>query len=256
MEKSRQYLQDLGLSKSEAIIYLAGVSYARPVGVQELQKRTNIKRPTIYHNIHLLESRGLVAKVVSYGRTLYTFQPPDQLERVVQADIRAAKQKLRTVAQLSQELKGMGVSESTAVRHFEGIEGIKAVVDMALYCKKPEWQVLAPAKNFFSEFDEAFARYYLVTRKRHNITAKTLWEKPKVDGRPLSSEEVAERNPRYLPESMHGRFTATAIVFDEKLAIVTSMQEQSAVLIESPEVSGMFKAMFEALYEISTSYKC
>lgn len=256
MEKSQHYLQDLGLSKSEAIIYLAGVSYARPVGVQELQKRTSIKRPTIYHNIHLLESRGLVAKAVSYGRTLYTFQSPDHLEHLVQADIRAAKQKLRTVAQLSQELKGLGVSESTAVRHFEGIEGIKAVVDMALYCKNPEWLILAPTVNFFSEFDEAFSRYYLVTRRRHNIISKTLWEKPKDDGRSLSTQEIAERNPRYLPTSMHGKFTATAIAFDDKLAIITSMQEQSAVFIESPEVSAMFRTMFETLYEISTPYNC
>lgn len=254
MKHARQYLEELGLTKSESIIYLAGVAYGRPVGVQELQKQTAIKRPTIYHNVHLLESRGLVAKTVSLNRTLYTFQPPEHLERIVQADIRAAKQKLRTVARLTQELGSVEVSEATIVRQYDGIDGIKSVVDMALYCKNPEWLVIAPVENFFSALDEAFARYYLVTRKRHAITSKTLWEKPKIGGRLLSDDEIYERQPRYLPSGMQGKFTATAIAFDTKLAIITSSREQSAVIIESPEVSGMFRAMFEGLYEISTPY--
>jgi sugar-specific transcriptional regulator TrmB len=257
MQNVEKLLQNLGLSKSEAIIYLAGMAYLRPVGVQELQKRTSIKRPTIYHNIHLLESRGLVSKASNLNRTLYTFALPLELERLVQAEVREAKQKLRTVSLVSKELEFIaGLAGSTSVRHYEGIEGIKAVVETALYCKKPEWRIIAPVQNFFSEFDEAYAKYYVVTRKRHNITSKTLWEQPKDDGRELSKEELTERNPRYLPESMRGKFKATTIVFDNKVAIITSMNEQSAVLIESTEAHDTFAAMFDALYEISQSISC
>lgn len=250
-----EYLRELGLSKSEAAIYVAGIAYSRPVGVQELQKRTSMKRPTIYHAVHQLETRGLVSKTMALNRTLYSFAPPIELERMVQAEIRTAKQKLRTVSLLARELAEVtGDAASTSVRHYEGIEGIKAVVEMALYCRKPEWRIIAPVENFFSEFDEAYARYYVQTRKRHGITSKTLWEKPKVQGRPLTPEEIAEREPRYLPESMQGAFKTTTILFDNKVALITSLNEQSAVLIESAELSQTYGAMFEGLWAGSTPY--
>lgn len=257
MIQAEVYLRELGLSKSEATIYLAGSAYSRPVGVQELQTRTNIKRPTIYHNIHLLEMRGLVSKSVSLNRTLYSFAPPVELERMVQAEIRAAKQKLRTVSLLSRELLEVaeGSAAATSVRHYEGIEGMKAVVEMALYCRKPEWRIIAPVENFFSEFDKDYARYYVTTRKRHGITSKTLWEKPKVQGRILTPEEIAEREPRYLPDAMQGSFKSTTILFDNKVALITSLDEQSAVLIESAELSTTFGALFEGLWQSSTPYQ-
>ena len=255
MTNVQTYLEDLGLNKSEALIYLAGIAYSRPVGVQELQKRTNIKRPTIYHNIHLLEGRGLVSKAQILNRTLYSFAPPIELERVVQAEMRDVKQKMRTVSLLAKELVHIsGEASATSVRHYEGIEGIKAVVDAALYCRTPEWRIIAPVQNFFSEFDDSYARYYVATRKRHSIVSKTLWEKPHPSGRTLSQSEIAERQPRYAPPSMQDKFKATTIMFDDKVAIITSMNEQSAVLIESVEISDMYKTMFDALYDVSQPY--
>lgn len=246
-------LESLGLGKTEARLYLAGLSFPQSVSVPELQKQTDLKRPTIYHNLNLLMSRGLVSKVESLNKTLYIFSPPAQLERNVEAEVRDAKAKMKTLARLSKQLEELQPNiGQVSVRHFEGIQGIKTVVDMALFCKTPKWQVIAPADNFFSQFDERYASYYLITRKRHGIKSKTLWEKPIGGGRPLSKEELIERNPRYLPKSMQGQFSTTTIIFDNKVAIITSMKELSAVLVESSELSSLFSAMFEGLWEVST----
>ncbi len=255
MENITSQLEALGLGKTEAKVYVAGLSYAHGVGVNELQKRTNLKRPTIYHNLDLLAARGLVAKVSSLNRTLYTFSPAAQLERTVEAEVREAKAKLRTLAQLLKELETVQpTADQTVVRHFEGIQGIKTVIDMALFCQQPLWRVIAPVNNFLREFDERYAQYYLVTRKRHSIKSKTLWEQPDPEGRPLTRQEIAERQPRYLPEVMRGQFTATTILFDNKIAIITSLAEQSAILIESAELSNLFVALFEGLWASSTPY--
>lgn len=248
-------LQSLGLGKTEAQLYIAGLAYPRGVGVQDLQKQTNLKRPTIYHNLNLLESRGLVAKVSSMNRTLYTFSPPEQLERMVEAEVRESKAKLKVLAQFQRQLEALQpIGNQTNVRHFEGILGVKTVIDMALYCKKPEWRVIAPVDNFLRQFDNNYAKYYVITRKRHGIKSKTLWEQPDPNGRPLTRQEIADRQPRYLPEVMRGQFTATTILFDNKIAIITSLQDQSAVLIESDEISALFGALFEGLWVSSTPY--
>ena len=249
-------LQSLGLGKSEADLYIAGLAYPSGVGVQDLQKQTNLKRPTIYHNLNLLESRGLVAKVSSMNRTLYTFSPPDQLERMVEAEVRESRAKLKVLAQFQKQLEALQpIGNQTSVRHFEGILGIKTVIDMALYCKKPEWRVIAPVDNFLRQFDPQYAKYYVVTRKRHGIKSRTLWEQPDPNGRPLTKEEIADRQPRYLPDIMRGQFTATTILFDDKIAIIASLEDQSAILIESDEVGALFGALFEGLWASSTPHK-
>lgn len=246
----------LGLGRTEAKLYVAGLAYKHAVGVNELQKRTGLKRPTIYHNLNLLTTRGLVSKVSSLNRTLYNFSGPEQLEHMVASEVREAKAKTRVLAQVLKQLEGLRPADSdTSVRHFEGIQGIKTVVDMALFCQRPQWQVISPVDNFFRQFDERYARYYILTRKRHGIKTKTLWELPGPGHRLLTKQEIRDRNPRFLPESMHGKFAPVTILFDNKVAIITSLKEQSAILIESNELSDLFKAMFEALWEVSTPYE-
>jgi sugar-specific transcriptional regulator TrmB len=248
-------MEKLGLGKTEATLYIAGLSYIQAVGVPELQKRTGFKRPTIYHNLQLLETKGLVAKASTHPRTLFSFSPPDQLERMVESEVRQAKAKLHVLAALQKTLEAVQPEGGqTIVRHYEGVQGIKTAVDMALYCRNPYWQIIAPVQNIFTEFDSQFARYYLLTRKRHGIKSKTLWEAKIPDGRKLTEQEITDRQPRYLPSNMTGQFSSTVIMFDNKIALISSMKEQSAILIESDEFTQLFGALFEGLWNISEPY--
>lgn len=256
MNDTVMQLESLGLGKTESELYLAGMAYKHAVGVSELQKRTGLKRPTIYHNLNLLASKGLASKVSSLNRTLYAFSGPEQLERMIESEVREAKAKARTLAQVMKSLEDLRPADSgTSVRHFEGIQGIKTVVDMALFCQHPEWRIISPVDNFFRQFDARYARYYMITRKRHGIKSKTLWELPGASSRPLTKQEIRERNPRFLPQSMHGKFAPVTILFDNKVAIITSLKEESAILIESNELSELFEALFEALWTVSTPYE-
>lgn len=251
-------LETLGLHKTEAKLYIAGISFSESVSVTELKHKTGLKRPTIYHNLGLLQQRGIVAVVVSQRGNRYIFSEPTELERSIHDEVRQAKSKLRTLSLLMDELESLRPAESNSaisVRHFQGEQGVKTIVDMALFCKKPEWKIIAPLNNFFREFDPAYARYYTATRKRHGIVSKTLWEKPDPAGMPLNAKELVNRQPRYLPETMIDTFSSTVILFDNKIAIIASVKEQSAVLLESEEFYKLFSALFDGLWNISVPYQ-
>jgi hypothetical protein len=53
---------------------------------------------------------------------------------------------------------------------------------------------------------------------------------------------------------MTGQFSSTVIMFDNKIALISSMKEQSAILIESDEFTQLFGALFEGLWNISEPY--
>lgn len=248
-------LGQLGLSLTESKLYQVGLASATSVGVMQLQKETAMKRPTIYHALDTLAAKGLVAKVKASNRQLYNFTPPAHLERLAEQEIADAQRKLRLAVQIAPELDKVTLkSGTTLVSHYEGIEGVKAVVDIALYCKKTSWDIIAPSENFFSEFDRKYAKYYLNTRRYHGIKSRTIWEE-KIGTRPLSKVELAERNPRYMPKLMQGRFSSTMILFDNKVAIISSIKNLSAILITSDELNNFFETMFEGLWSISVPYK-
>src|SRR4051812_7388109 len=99
-EITRQLLQEVGLSPTEAEIYQQGVKQSSLIGVHEIQKHTGIKRPTVYYVLGQLEAKGLVSRVEEQRRVSFRFEPVMALEHVIQEEVRQSRLKLHTVAKL------------------------------------------------------------------------------------------------------------------------------------------------------------
>ena len=257
MQSVDKTLQQFGLTQSEVAVYLAGMRYPS-VSVHELAKEIDIPRPTIYHALHTLQTKGLVAQHSTKGKLKFVMCPPEHLLSLVTRMREAVDSQEKSLRQLIPVLQAQHLqtgSEAITTAQYDGIEGIKTAVDIALYCKERRWDIIAPVKNFFSEFDKEYAKYYLDTRKRRGIVARTLWEKGMREApRRLTPEEIRTRRPRVMPESMQGKLKSVFILFDDKVAIISSLQKLSAVVITSQETHDMFAAMFEGLWESSNEY--
>lgn len=255
MEKINSALKNIGLTDTETKIYLTGLNFTS-IGVRELERQTRIKRTTIYHAINTLMSKGLVAKKEMGSKLLFSMTNPQNIDRLIETKISNLKKQQDSFANLIPLLEGRQKKQSQdiVVSHYEGIEGIKLVVEEALYCKSKHWDIISPEKNFFSEFDKEYAQYYVQTRIKKNITARSLWEK-EANKRALSKNEIKNRQPRYLPEIMVGKFNSVIILFDDKTAFISSMNELTAVLIQSQDMHDMQTAMFEGLWINSRKYE-
>lgn len=255
MAQINDMLKTIGLTETEAEIYLVGLAQSS-VGVSEIVKQTRIKRTTVYHALDTLMQKGLTAKHGTGSRLVFAMVPPTHLEKLIDERVtilQKQKEALKAIVPLLEQ-KTNSSSQGVRVSQFDGIEGIKMVVEEALYCKTRHWDILAPAKNFFSEFDQAYADYFISSRKERNITSRSLWEE-NPGRRILTPEEIKQREPRYLPKVMFGKFKSVLILFDDKAAMITSLKELSAVLIQSKEVHDTLTAMFEGLWIASEPYE-
>ncbi len=257
MQDIGSILSELGLTQTEVAVYLAGL--ARPsVGVHEIVTVTRIKRPTVYHAIETLMQKGLVSKHGTARRLEFVMTKPRQFEHLVDREIgrlQEQKQKILSALPFLEARLSSEAGNGVKVSQFDGIDGVKAVVEEALYCKSRHWDILAPRKNFFSEFDPVYRKYFLRTREQRGIVARSLWEKGTAEhDRLLTADEIRRRNPRYLPESLHGKFASVVILFDDKAAIITSLETHSAILIESEEVKNLLATMFEGLWSFAVPY--
>jgi sugar-specific transcriptional regulator TrmB len=251
MNQTLELLTKIGLNDTEATIYLAGLGFVS-IGVSELEKQTQIKRTTIYHALDTLLQKGMAAKKNDGKRTLFNMAKPEQLQQLINRQIKLLEQSQAEVQAIVPLLNSRlpEINSGINITHYEGIEGIKLVVEEALYARRRHWDIIAPVKNFFSEFDKAYAKYYIEARRTRSITARTLWEHGR-DNEKISPEERRWRNPRYLPAVMQGHFKSVIILFDNKVAIISSFQEKSAILMQSQELADTFGAMFEGLWTVS-----
>lgn len=255
METLEKVLTELGLTLTETRIYLEGIRHASQ-GAAELARATRIKRPTVYHAIATLMDKGLVAEKKVGGKLQFIMAPLEQTKKLAQRERDTLTKKEseleRLIPMFANQLTASG-NKPFEVVQYQGIDGVKTVYDIALYAKRPHWDVIAPIDNFLRGAGKEYAEYYLRSRKQHHIVSRTLWETKQRDKK-LSKDELRERNPRLMPQSMQGKFTSMIILFDDKVAIIGPWERKTAMLIVSEEVSQMFQAMFEAIWNVSQEY--
>lgn len=255
MQATKSSLAALGLPAAEAQLYLAGLP--RPgASLQDLCRATGLKRGTAYRVLRSLTEQGLAAEKKVSNKSLFTMAEPEGLRTILERQRERVDARMGALNALLPSLlrvAGTGKTEDVSVTQHHGIEGMKAVVDAALYCKSRHWDIIAPVGNFLRDHDPDYARKYLRARRSHRITARTLWER-KPGARKLTPEEIRWRNPRFMPAAMRDKFPSMLILFDDKVALFSSYQKKSALLITSKEIHGMFAAMFEALWEAGEEY--
>ncbi len=252
----KKLLEDMGLSRTEATIYIAGLEVPLS-SAQEIAKETGIKRTTVYNAANTLIQKGFAAKHNDGGNHIVLkMLEPYKIEQQIEQNIQLLHtKKSELLAALTRFNKVTSKKTKRAVvAQYDSVEGIKTVVNEALYCKTRTWDIIAPAKNFFSDFDSVYTKYFLNKRTENKIIARSLWEK-NPERRILTAEEIIKRNPRFLPSTMHGKFHSVIIIFDDKMAIISSFKEKNAVLIQSQEITETFKALFQSLWLIAEPYR-
>lgn len=251
----RERLQDLGLTPTEATIYLAGQKRAG-IDVQALVQETGLKRPTIYHALETLVQKGLVAKSGTEKKRLFVMASPERLGGYLDTQIQQLTSKKALLGELS-GLLAAKESPSMGIRteQYDGIQGVKTVLEEALYCKSRAWSLIAPAHNILTDMDPEYQRYYLNQRSIREIRTRTLWEKKAASSKQgLSPADLALRHPRYLPKALQGRFPSMVILFDDKIAFFGTKEAPSALLITSPELHALVLAMFDGIWAVSEPY--
>jgi len=262
MQETEKILVELGLTPTEAEVYLAGLKF-ESVTVQDIAKATKVKRPTIYHALTKLQERGLCAEKRTGVKLRFFMSPPHNLKVLLEVKRQqiSAQEKLleELVPHLAAQQKKLKQGDVSVV-HYSGIDGMKMVMDIAFYCRSKHWDIIAPYKNFLREYDPEYAKQYLEARKYHGITSRALWEpaesesKTTYGNKPLTNEDRNDRNPRLMPWVMHGKFKSMMILFDDKIAIFSSYEKLSAVLITSKDLHELFSAMFNGIWEFSEQY--
>ncbi|MBS1369993.1 MAG: hypothetical protein HPZ91_08585 [Lentisphaeria bacterium] len=238
-------LESLGLNGRQAKVYLALLQLGSASAI-EIAKTTRFKHPTVYDVLDVLKERRLVSETFEGGRKLFSAENPNQLRL-------AEEERRRTLEDLLPDLQALysGGSCRPRVRVYLGPEGMEAVDDELLSVRSGEYFYFGGVREMIQNSSEEHLSDYYRKRLSRGIWSNAI----RIRGREDDLEYMQNgdqhlRRVRYLPKPIFEN-TAGLYLYDDRVAVISALKENYAMIIESGELSLLLKTIWNCMWEIA-----
>ncbi len=235
-----------GLDEKQANVYIACLELG-PSKIPEIARQAKIKRTTAYGVVDELLSLDLISGSYKGKTKLYAAQDPAVVISLIE-------ERRKKVAEAIPALSELFLTRHVRpkVRFFEGREGIKKIHEDILECKSKEVRQIVRVKDHIAALGETFTREYVNKRVARKITAYDLHPK---SGDIYSDERGTEsqkfkRHVLYLPPNVF--YAAMIMIYDHKVAMVSTKEENFGFIIESKEFSNTLSAYFDFMWGLGS----
>lgn len=243
-----KYLQDLGLTDKEAVVYLALLQVDGATAL-DLSKKTKINRSTVYVVIESLSKKGLVSETTVGKKTQFQAESPERLETYVERRKAQFEEQSHRLKDIIPEIKSLqrDTGERPIVKYFDGVEGIIASAEELFRDEKgsedePVYMMYSrdALEGLFSKEDRTkFANM----RKGKKIYSKSIYSYDKGE---IPSDDTGERvkiNSREYP------ITCDVAIYKDKVRVSVMSKKLSSIFIRSQDVADTLKSLFKLAFE-------
>ncbi len=247
LDTLRAHLGAAGLSDKEANMYLALLQLGSATP-NVLAHKTGLNRSTAYLILSSLQKHGLVSSVEARGKHCFVAEPPERLARLVDEAVRQVEVSRAKILEALPQLSALfHVADSAPrVRFFEGAEALQAA-------REELWATRAAICEVYAADEDALRVAAIKEDERLKLTERMR------GGRLLIAVKPGVAIPRFNPEAFEVRFLDYArcpfrgslTLADKKLCIVTTHADGMGVLIDNPELTTVFRALFESAWQAS-----
>ncbi len=250
-----QSLLKIGLSKNESMVWLCLLEYGSR-GTSWIAKKLKINRGTTHLVLTQLIAKGLAIQVERKDKTQFMASEPEELNRLLlkeESQIRDKRSAYETLLPSLALVKRSHSTEEPSIKHFTGIDGARKVL---LECIKAKDRLSRAYMSLFDIIDyvgEEFMQDFTRLRIQRGYTLHLISLKDKDDkaSRVFRTENYGQsktdrRYIKYLSRSLN--FPTTMYVFDEKVAIISSKDEDHSMIINSAELSSFQRQIFDLLW--------
>jgi sugar-specific transcriptional regulator TrmB len=252
-----QLLCDLGLSRTEAKIYLALESEDKTV--MELSKRVEIARTSVYAGLEKLLGVGLVEKIVEYKKQRYRRGPPEMFKSMVVTEEERVEKMKKSSLELQDILAIKTNKIKTEVRYYHGRQGFQQMMWNALGANKESvgWsefgRVEVVGEKFIKNWVTEFKARKLIDRVLANPTKRVIdILKAQID---TKDHQLKSGGIRLVPEkTMY--ISGDTTIYNNVFAVCWwKGEEVVGVEIENEELVKTQRSLFEAIWRKAEIYK-
>ncbi len=248
----KDQLCQIGFTENESVVYLELLKLG-PQAASTIAKKTLLNRTTTYSILKAIEKKGVVSSCINNNIRIYHANDPNCLIGYLDQQCQVFdyyKTELLASIPKYRSLVSDYKFEKPVVSYFDGVEGVKYVMNDALntedvtraYCPLPKW-LGSGLKNFLLEYKDIRIMNKKVALRA--ITPDTVevraFFKNNYDAKNIMTKFL------FVDESMYpGFFENEMSIYDDKVAIMhLDKGEEYGVLIQDPQVSAMHKIIFD-----------
>jgi sugar-specific transcriptional regulator TrmB len=240
-----QLLQNLGLTKSQAMVYLCLVEKGE-LTPPTIARATGESRSNAYMILQRLEELSLVEKLVKTNKISYQTTNPVALERL------AEERRLDVVkveGQIKQAMPQMlsyfySFTEKPGIRLLQGVEGLKEIYNDTIRTKEDIYFLRTPLEV------EVMGReyFYRYKKKRASLGIKThAYTVDTPRARELSQDDKANRMIRTWVKQKDYNAPVEINVYGDKVSFLSYGNDIMGVIIQSPSIAESMRQMFRLI---------
>lgn len=247
-------LQDLGLSESEAQLYVLMLSYPKST-VKELVAKTSYPRTMLYYILKQLIARGIVSSRRFSWKTVYVAEDPQKLYDLLGQKEAEVQKQTTGIKELIPNLRKIYkfAGERTNLRVFEGVAEYEKALEDIIISHPKEIYVFENmiGKKPGKESRESFDRRRILKKIKKNVlffeSVDSLKEILKLKYNDYTNfRGISEKNAEF--------FNADIALYSDKVLYTNYYDEYEpiAVLIEDKNFYNAQKAFFNLLWNKGT----
>lgn len=234
-------LEKMGFEEKEAKLYLALLELGE-AGVQDIARKSGLKRTTTYHVLDSLKTRGIVSLAQKGKKVHYIAEDPRSIGEDIKEKEAVFKKSLPELLSIANILEN-----KPSIRYFEGISGIKEAYRDEL--KFPDSEILAWWSQSREVLEEDFFYDFFVPQSLE----KKIWTRaigPKNEFMIKMQAEDSEnlRETRLTP-NMEKSMELELNLYGKNRISVISLEEKFALIIESKALFNTMKGIFEIQWQ-------
>lgn len=230
-------LTDYGLTEKQAKVFLACLELGS-ASVQKISGRAGIARSTCYEILESLRRLGFVSTFLKKRGRYYSAEEPNKVIAIARGKVELLE---RALPQL-RAAYGTAKHQPT-VRFYQGVRSIRLVLEEIL-SEATELLSFGSADDLFRVIPDysEFAK----RRAKKKIFAKVIIrDSPKARERQrLGPQELRQVKLLPIPPEYHGM----VYIWGNKIAMVSFEQDLTLLVIESPELAKVQRAMFNVIW--------
>jgi len=221
-----------------------------PVRAAWISRKTGFTRQHTYDLLKSLEQKGFLSKLgQNYGQR-FIMQEPKNIKNIIEKK----KSKLNSLGKklemlLPEMISMIAEKEVPAkIKFFEEIEGIRDLFEEMLGCRSKKHYYIGSIKEMALSVGEEYFESVVERRIKNGICSKSIRTRIEKVSDPFSDYNEL-REIRYVTENI--KYLQTIVLYDNKVAVVSSIRENFGFQVESEEFSNTMRILFDALWEKS-----
>lgn len=235
-----EVLKEYGLSDKETKVYLELLSLGS-VNLQEVAKRLDLPRTTIYNTLNYLVSKGLTSFIIKRGVRFYEAAEPSKLVEKL-----SEKQKLLDSVLPELESLKKVVKESSNVEIFQGSKGLFTILSDVFKINQQTYYF--GSYSLSKEVLKHQPDHVRAIRLDRKISAKIVIDEFSDDiSKNMDYQEITEMK---INKSLKN-FPCMIFIYGKKVALYTLKKDLVGVIISNAEVADAMKIIFDMYWSNS-----